>query len=291
MPALLMVPYAATFVTPVSTGEDAVIYGVVLAIGALDGVVIARRFGVPDVVDGEHYAPPVAATVTIVFGIVMAASAAVGVALDWTEPYWVPEPVLILVLYILMGKRDRIRGKAIGTGLGIAAAIPVAMLSPPAGVLTAVGVVAFLSRSRRPRPTGSCTASTPSRSCSCSPHPGRSASRPRSAASSLRGHRPARRVGDAIVHAPGRGWRGAIRNPERARVMSRRWIAPGRGAVRLRRMNSSVRLTTASHAVRGSRAVRRTRPSGPGARRARIRAARATSGAPRSASRWSRSPT
>ena len=42
-------------------------------------------------------------------------SAAIGVALGWTEPYWVPEPMLILVLYIITGKRDRIRGKAIGT--------------------------------------------------------------------------------------------------------------------------------------------------------------------------------
>ena len=36
---------------------------------------------------------------------------AIGVALAWTEPYWVPEPILILALYILIGKRDRIRGK------------------------------------------------------------------------------------------------------------------------------------------------------------------------------------
>ena len=80
----------------------------------------------------------------IVFGAVLGASAAIGVALGWTEPYWVPEPVLILVLYILMGKRDRIRGKAIGTALGVAAAIPVAIVSPPAWVLTAVGAVAFV---------------------------------------------------------------------------------------------------------------------------------------------------
>ena len=65
-------------------------------------------------------------------------------ALGWTEPYWVPEPVLILVLYILMGKRDRIRGKALGTALGVAAAIPVAILDPPAGILAAVGAVAFV---------------------------------------------------------------------------------------------------------------------------------------------------
>jgi uncharacterized membrane protein YccC len=66
------------------------------------------------------------------------------VALGWTEPYWVPEPILVLVLYVLMGKRDRIRGKAIGTALGVCAAIPVAILDPPAGVLAAVGTLAFL---------------------------------------------------------------------------------------------------------------------------------------------------
>ena len=43
-----------------------------------------------------------------------------------------------------MGKRDRIRGKAIGTTVGIAAVIPVAIVSPPAWVLTAVGTVVFV---------------------------------------------------------------------------------------------------------------------------------------------------
>ena len=144
LPALLMVPYAATFVTPVTTGTDAVIYGVVVALGAGYGIVLARRFGAPAVVDGDHQPMPVAAVVATVFGAVLGASAAVGVALGWTEPYWVAEPVLILVLYILMGKRDRIRGKTIGTALGVAAAIPVAILSPSATVLTIVGAVAFV---------------------------------------------------------------------------------------------------------------------------------------------------
>jgi hypothetical protein len=141
---LLMVPFAATFIVPVSSGEDAVIYGVIVAIATLYAVVIMRRFSAPEVVPGQRLSVPVAAAVAIVFGLVMGASAAIGVALGWTEPYWVPEPVLILVLYILMGKRDRIRGKAIGTALGVAAAIPVALLDPPAGVLAAVGAAAFV---------------------------------------------------------------------------------------------------------------------------------------------------
>jgi hypothetical protein len=144
MPTLLMIPYAATFVRPVSTGTDAVIYGAIAAIATGYGVVLARRFGAPDVVDGDRQPLPVAVVVAIVFGVALGASAAVGVALGWTEPYWVPEPVLILVLYILLGKRERIREKALGTALGVAGAIPVAILSPPAGVLTAVATVAFV---------------------------------------------------------------------------------------------------------------------------------------------------
>jgi uncharacterized membrane protein YccC len=139
-----MVPYAATFVTPVSSVKDAAIYGVIVALATGYGIVLARRFGAPEVVDGDRPSLSVAAGVAIVFGVVLGASAAIGVALSWTEPYWVPEPVLILVLYILMGKRDRIRGKAIGTALGVVAAIPVAILSPPAGVLAGVGAVAFV---------------------------------------------------------------------------------------------------------------------------------------------------
>jgi Fusaric acid resistance protein-like len=141
---LLMIPYAATFVVPEASAKNATVYGVIVGIATLYGVVVARRFGVPEVVEGPRLALPVAAVVAIVFGAVLGVSASIGVALGWTEPYWVPEPVLILVLYILMGKRDRIRGKAIGTSLGVAAAIPVAIVSPPAWVLTAVGTVAFI---------------------------------------------------------------------------------------------------------------------------------------------------
>jgi MFS family permease len=144
LPSLLMVPYAATFVGPVSSGRNALIYGVVAALGTLYGVVIARRFGAPAVVDGDRVSVPVACGVAVVFAAIMGGAAAIGVGLGWTEPYWVAEPILILVLYILMGKRDRIRGKAIGTSLGVLAALPVALLDPPAGVLAAVGTVAFV---------------------------------------------------------------------------------------------------------------------------------------------------
>jgi MFS family permease len=143
-PTLLMLPYIATFVTPVSSGKDAVVYGVIAAIATGYGVVVARRFGAPKVVEGERLPLPAAAATAIVFGVVLGASAAIGVALGWTEPYWVPEPVLVLVLYIIVGRRERIREKAIGTAVGVAAAAIVAILAPSAWVLTALAAAAFV---------------------------------------------------------------------------------------------------------------------------------------------------
>src|SRR5262249_30096677 len=136
--------YAATFVTPVSTGRAAVTFGVFVAIGTAYGIVIARRFGAPAVVQGDRYSTPVTALIAIAFGAVLGAAAAVGVALSWAEPYWVPEPILILVMYILMGRRERIREKALGTALGAAAAAAVAIIGPPSWVLTVLAIVAFL---------------------------------------------------------------------------------------------------------------------------------------------------
>ena len=141
---LLMVPYAATFVAPMSSARDAVIYGVIVAVGTLYGVVIMRRFGAPEIVEGERRPLPHAAATALLFGVGLGGAAAIGVALGWTEPYWVPEPILILVLYIVIGKRDRIRGKAIGTSLGVAAAILVAAIDPPAWVLATLATVAFV---------------------------------------------------------------------------------------------------------------------------------------------------
>jgi hypothetical protein len=181
--ALLMVPYAATFVTPVDSGTDAAIYGGIVAIATLYGVVIGRRFGAPAVVDGDRLSLPAASGVAVVFGVILGGGAAIGVALGWTEPYWVPEPILILVLYIILGKRERIREKEIGTALGVAAAIPVAIIDPPAWVLAASAPSRSFSRSHRPRPTGSCMACTRSRLCSFSPHPAKLGSRRRNAVS------------------------------------------------------------------------------------------------------------
>ena len=150
---LLMVGFAATFAAETSSGKIAVEYGVIVGIGALYGIVLARRFEAPKVVEGDRVPVQTAILVAIVFGTALGATAAIGVALGWTEPYWVPEPVLLLTLYVLAGKRERIREKAIGTTVGAIAVVPVAIAAPPAlatSVIAGVAVqVSFTVYSKR----------------------------------------------------------------------------------------------------------------------------------------------
>ncbi len=56
---LLMIPYAAAFVAPLSSWSHALTYGAIAAIATGYGIVIARRFGVPAVVDGDRLGTPV----------------------------------------------------------------------------------------------------------------------------------------------------------------------------------------------------------------------------------------
>ena len=135
---LLMVGFAATFATAAPSGRTAVEYGVIVGIGTLYGIMLARRFKAPEVVEGQRVSVKTAIIVAIVFGVALGATAAIGVALGWTEPYWVPEPVLLLTLYVLIGKQERIREKTIGTTLGVIAVIPIAIVAPPALAPTAI---------------------------------------------------------------------------------------------------------------------------------------------------------
>jgi Fusaric acid resistance protein-like len=144
LPSLLMLPFAATFASRVSSGRDAVAYGAFAGIGLLYGVVLARRFKAPASVEGQRVSVPAAVAVAGVMGIALGGSAAIGVALGWTEPYWVPEPILILTLYIIMGKRERIREKAIATSVGVIAAVPVAIVAPPTWAISIISTAAFV---------------------------------------------------------------------------------------------------------------------------------------------------
>jgi MFS family permease len=93
---LLMIPFVATFASPVSSGQHAVAYGVIAAVATGYGIVLARRFGAAAVVEGQRVRAATATAVALVFGAILGGAAAIGVALAWTKPYWVPEPILIL---------------------------------------------------------------------------------------------------------------------------------------------------------------------------------------------------
>ena len=141
---LLMLPFAATFATREPSGKNAVVYGVIAGIATLYGVVLARHLNTPQVVERQRVPLPAAGLVAIVYGIAVGGAAAIGVALGWTEPYWVPEPILLLTLSIFTGKRERIRQKAIGTAVGAIAAVPVAILAPPAWAISILATLAYV---------------------------------------------------------------------------------------------------------------------------------------------------
>jgi hypothetical protein len=144
LPPLLMLPFAATFATPVSSGRHAVVYGVIAGIATLYAVVLARRFKAPEVVEGQRFSQPQTVMMAIVLGALLAGSSAIGVALGWSEPYWVPEPILLLIVYMIQGKRERIREKAYGTALGAVAAVPVAIAAAPQWVITVLASGSFV---------------------------------------------------------------------------------------------------------------------------------------------------
>jgi hypothetical protein len=144
LPPLLMVPFAATFAAPVSSGRHAAAYGVIAGIATLYGVVLARRFKAPYIVEGQRVSPAQAVVVACVLGAGLAGTSAIGVALGWAQPYWVPEPILLLLVYVIVGKRERIREKAIGTAVGAAAVVPVAVAAPPQWAITVIASGAFV---------------------------------------------------------------------------------------------------------------------------------------------------
>jgi len=139
-----MLAFSATFPVATSSARHAAAYGAITAIATLYGIVLARRFQAPEIVEGQRVSLPAAAAVAVVFGVALGGAAAIGVALGWTEPYWVPEPILILILYVLVDKRERIPEKAIGTALGVIFVIPVAIAALPAWAVYVLAGAAFL---------------------------------------------------------------------------------------------------------------------------------------------------
>lgn len=139
-----MLPFAATFATQVSSGRNAAVFGVIAGIGTAYGVALAGRFGASGNVAGQRVSFPQAIVVATVFGFAMGASASIGVALGWSQPYWVPEPILILTIYVIVDKQERIGDKALATAVGVIAAVPVAIVALPTWAITIIASTAFV---------------------------------------------------------------------------------------------------------------------------------------------------
>ena len=104
LPSLLMLTFAATFPIATSSAKDAAAYGAIAAIATLYGIVLARRFKAPEVVEGQRVSLPAAIGVAVVFGIALGGAAAIGVAFtsacsrtwrtswasEWTSLHGVP---------------------------------------------------------------------------------------------------------------------------------------------------------------------------------------------------------
>ena len=60
LPSLLMLTFAATFPVATSLAGHAAAYGAIAAIATLYGVVLARRFKAPEVIEGQRVSLPVA---------------------------------------------------------------------------------------------------------------------------------------------------------------------------------------------------------------------------------------
>ena len=135
LPPLLVLPLVATFASPMPSGLDAVGYAAFATIGVFYGLVLARRFKAPQVIDGQRVSVGATAAVAVVLAVAVGGAAAIGVALGWAQPYWVPEPILILSLSIVMDRKERVREKAFATAVGVIVAVPVALLAPPTWVI------------------------------------------------------------------------------------------------------------------------------------------------------------
>ena len=55
-----------------------------------------------------------------------------------------PEPILILIVYVLVDKREKIPEKAIGTAVGVILVVPVAIAALPAWAVYVLAGAAFL---------------------------------------------------------------------------------------------------------------------------------------------------
>ena len=119
-------------------------YGVIVGIGTLYGIVLARPFKAPEIVEGQRVPVQTAIFVAIVLALRWVPPRRSVWHWDRSSPTRFPNRFSSLTPYVLIGRRERIREKAIGTAVGVIAVVPVAIAAPPALATSVIAGAAFL---------------------------------------------------------------------------------------------------------------------------------------------------
>ena len=113
------------------------------AIGCIYGLALARRSGTGDHV--EPHRPELApAAEALLLGVLGAITAAIALAVDDDQAYWIPMTAMIVAIPTASGTTTRGRERIIGTLTGAAVAIGIALVSPPQLVYAATAVLALI---------------------------------------------------------------------------------------------------------------------------------------------------
>lgn len=121
----------AAITQPLAVGEGLLARLAVSAAGAVYALAAARRIGFPASLPGPSVPGARAATAGLVLGTVAAAAAALALLLSDPHAYWIPVTVFLLVLPAPGLRLSRAAAqRVIGTALGWATAMGVALLTP-----------------------------------------------------------------------------------------------------------------------------------------------------------------
>jgi hypothetical protein len=113
------------------------------AIGCAYGLALAVRTGTGSQVEPRHPALRPAAE-AVLLGVLGAVTSAIAWALDVEQAYWIPMTAMIVAVPTAAGTTTRARERMIGTLIGAASAMAIALLSPPRLVFAATAVFALL---------------------------------------------------------------------------------------------------------------------------------------------------
>lgn len=113
------------------------------AIGCVYGLALAARPGTSAPVDPQR--PELApAAEALLLGVLGAVTAAIALAVDDDQAYWIPMTAMIVAIPTASGTTTRGRERIIGTLIGAAVAIGIALVSPPRLVHAAIAVIALI---------------------------------------------------------------------------------------------------------------------------------------------------